>query len=252
MNRETPQVSEGFSDHEAEHKRRNWVGALLTVVVLALIGLLAGRILYFVYGIQNGGLTEGQIQFFSDYTPDDRLSNLPLPDGTINATTQDDPSLGESTALVKIVEFADFGCPYSRSSSFVVRALARQYADNVFYQYRDFPLDELHPGATLAAQASECAREQEKFWEFHDKLYLHQTDLSRERFLQFAQELNLHVTRFSSCLDSGRYAKEVEEDYLAGLEAGVRGTPTFFINGNRIAGAIPEAIFEKLIQGFAR
>lgn len=234
-----------------EHKRRNWVAVVLTTIVLLLVGLFAGRVIYFVYGLKSGTLTPENLSFFSDFTPDDELSQLPLPDGDINPVSDDDPSFGSRDAAVTIVEFADFGCPYSRTASFVVRALAQKYSDQVFYQYRDFPLEDVHPGATLAAQAAECAREQDKFWEFHDKIYLNQTDLRRERFVQFAQELNLNPRSFSRCLDSGRYAAEVNSDYQDGLDAGVRGTPTFFINGNRIPGSIPADTLEELIQRFA-
>src|SRR4029079_17144765 len=97
---------------------------------------------------------------------------------------------------VTIVEFADFGCPYSRASSFIMRSLARKYGDQIRYVYRDFPIEELHPGATLAAEAGDCAQEQNKFWEFHDKLYLNQTDLRQERLVQLAQEKNMNVEPF--------------------------------------------------------
>ena len=91
-------------------------------------------------------------------------------------------------------------------------------------------------------------RIKESFGEYHDKLYQNQSGLTQESLVEFAAELNMNAYQFETCLDSGRYADEVIEDYQAGVEAGVRGTPTFFVNGNRIAGAIPKDILDAIIQ----
>ena len=162
--------------------------------------------------------------------------------------TDNDPSLGSPDAKVTIVEFADFGCPYSRKSSYVIRALARKYGDEVRFIYRDFPITELHPQAKQTAQAANCAGDQDKFWEYHDKVYLNQNDLSDEKLVEFAEEINLDMDEFQSCFEEGAFTEEIDEDYQDGFDAGVRGTPTFFINGNRVPGSIPEDILDTLIQ----
>jgi len=229
-------------------RKHNVLAVVATVAVLALLAGLTWRTVYYARLIQTGQLTRGDLAFLDAYSPSTAAAATPLPQGEIDVTSPDDPSIGSPDAKVTIVEFADFGCPYSRESSFVVRSLAQKYGDDVHFIYRDFPIVELHTDAEIAAEAGECADEQGKFWEYHDKLYLNQTDLSEDHLIDLARETNLDVAAFTYCLKSGRYEKEVEEDMTAGVAAGVHGTPTFFINGNRIPGAIPENILDALIQ----
>lgn len=230
------------------HRKRGWIATVVTLLVLVLLGLFVARVVYFADLIRSGDLSAQSFSFTDKLTTNDILSRLPVEDGIYDLETSDDPSIGSAEAAVTIVEFADFECPFSRDSSFILRELATVYADNIYYIYRDFPLTDLHAMAQKAAEAGECAQDQGKFWEYHDKMYQNQTSLNEESLVAFAQSLNMNVTEFESCLDSGRYAEEVLDDYEAGLASGVRGTPTFFINGNRIAGSIPRDILEAIIQ----
>ena len=227
--------------------KHNWLAVLITLVGLALLALFAWRVVYYSTRIQSGELFAAP-SFLSSYTASVATSSIPIPPGQFNLDTEDDPALGSTAAKVTIVEFADFGCPYSRQSSQVVRAAAAKYGDQVRFVYRDYPINELHPTAERAAEAGECAQDQGKFWEYHDKLYLNQTDLRDETFVRFAEELNMDVPAFERCLESGVYEDEVALDYVAGLDAGVRGTPTFFLNGNRVPGSIPADVLDSLIQ----
>lgn len=230
------------------HRRRGLVATIVTLAVLGLLGVFVVRVVYYANLIRSGGLDPASLSFTSAYSVSAALAAQPIEDGTFDLATVDDPSLGPRSATVVIVEFADFGCPYSEESSFVVRELAAQYPDDVRFIYRDFPLSDIHPIAQKAAEAGECAQDQGKFWEYHDKLYQNQSSLTQDRLVEFATELNMNTYQFETCLDSGRYADEVIEDYQAGVEAGVRGTPTFFVNGNRIPGAIPKDILDAIIQ----
>lgn len=231
-----------------EHRRRNVIGTLVTLLVLGAISVFAWRVYHFATLIQSGDLTNDDLLFFDQYTASQTAAKLPVEDGEFDVTSSDDPMLGSESAAVTIVEFADFGCPYSRTESLVMRTLATVYSDQIRYIYRDFPVDELHPAARRAAEAGECAQEQDMFWEYHDKVYQNQTDLSDESLVRYAREINMNAGAFERCLKSGRYTAEVQADYDQGLAAGVRGTPTFFINGNRIVGAIPENVFTKMID----
>ncbi|NQV90385.1 DsbA family protein [Candidatus Uhrbacteria bacterium] len=230
------------------HRKRSWVATIVTLFVLALLGLFASRILYYADLIRSGEIDSRTLDFTQSFSTSSTLASQAIVDGAFDLTTTDDPSLGKTSAPIVIVEFADFGCPYSQESSYVVRELALKYPDSIQFIYRDFPLTELHPIAQKAAEAGECADDQGKFWEYHDKLYQNQNSLTEDRLVEFAESLNMNVFQFESCMKSGRYTAEVLEDYQAGIEAGVRGTPTFFINGNRIPGSIPADIFEALIQ----
>jgi protein-disulfide isomerase len=163
----------------------------------------------------------------------------------------DDPSLGPDNAQLTIVEFADFGCPYSKEESYVITALAKQYP-TVKFIYRDFPLDDIHPGANLAAQAGECAHEQGAFWEYHDLLYRHSGEFTTTALIDYAEQLDLNTAQFTECLTSGAYRDEVLNDARDGVSAGVEGTPTLFFNGQKISGAIPYQTFVDLIEAFTK
>jgi len=155
---------------------------------------------------------------------------------------------GNPSAPVSVVEFSDFQCPYCQKSEAVLRELLAKYKGKVNFSYRDFPLGDVHPQAQLAAEASRCAGEQGKFWEFHDLLFENQSKLERASLLEDAQELRLDARRFASCLNSGRYKPQIEQDVQDGLRAGVTATPGFFINGIFLGGAQPAATFEKVID----
>lgn len=234
-------------DEQSVHRYRGWIATIITLLVLGFLGFFTYRVLYFAEQIRSGEITSSY-EFTQNFSLSTQLSGAPILDGEYDVVSTDDPSLGIPGAPVTIVEFADFGCPYSRESSFVMRELATLYPEQVHYIYRDFPLTDLHPIAQKASEAGECAQEQGKFWEFHDKMYQNQAFLSEDAFVDYAQELNLNVTQFKSCMSSGRHAQEVLLDYEDGVEAGVRGTPTFFINGNRIPGAIPSDILDAIVQ----
>ena len=162
--------------------------------------------------------------------------------------SQDDPFFGQKDALVKIVEFGDFQCPYCRQSFPVVREILSKYQNDIYFVYRDFPVISIHQEALKAAEAAQCALEQEKFWPMHDKLFINQENLSLTDLKVYAMEIGLDTAKFNGCLDSGKYSAEVIQDYEDGIGLGVIGTPTFFINGYRISGSIPSEIFTRLIE----
>ena len=122
-----------------------------------------------------------------------------------------------------------------------------QYAGKVKLVFRHFPLD-FHDKAPKAAEASLCAADQKKFWEFHDVLFKNQDKLSIEDLKATATTLGLDATKFNECLDSGKMKKVVEDDTAAGKKVGVTGTPAFFINGTMLSGAQPIEAFKEVID----
>ncbi|MFZ3263791.1 MAG: thioredoxin domain-containing protein [Terriglobales bacterium] len=148
----------------------------------------------------------------------------------------DAPRLGPANAPVQIVEFADYECPYCQKVNEDLARLREQFGSQVSLVYKDFPLP-MHPLAAKAAEAAHCAGEQGKFWEFHDSLF--QTKrLQTSDLRQQATALKLDTTRFDKCLDSGEQATEVKNDAQEGKRLGLQGTPSFFINGHFMSGAI--------------
>ncbi len=240
-----------MQEQDEIHNERNWVATVATFIVLLLVSLFLWRVVYYVNLIQSGSIDKSSPQLVGSFTSSLRLASEQIPEGEFDVVTVDDPFLGAENSKLTIVEFADFGCPYSQASSLIMRKLSTENPDKIRYIYRDFPLIEIHPLAQKASEASHCAKDQNKFWEYHDKLYQNQNDLSQKRLYQFAQELGLNSGRFKSCLDSDKYKDEVKKDFDDGVRAGVRGTPTFFINGNRIPGVIPEKVLNELLAAVA-
>ncbi|MBM5789733.1 DsbA family protein [Candidatus Parcubacteria bacterium] len=230
------------------HRQRNWVATFVTLLVLGLIGAFVWRVLFLANQIRSGEVDPASFARTQTFTTNLRLAAIPLSEQPGGVFSEDDPSSGRTDAPLTIVEFADFGCPYSREAGFTMRELAINYPEKFRYIYRDFPITDIHPLAQKAAEAGECAAEQGRFWEYHDKLYQNQSDLSQDRLYAFAKELGLNAGAFRSCLDSGSKRAEVLEDSQAGLNAGVRGTPTFFLNGQKAEGVIPKETLEQWIS----
>jgi len=155
---------------------------------------------------------------------------------------------GNPNAPVRIIEFSDFQCPFCRRVQPTLLEVLAKYSGQVSLAYRDFPLRELHAQAQIAAEASRCAGEQGKFWEFHDRLYAQPSAFDRLTLGEHAQTLGLDVQQFNTCVESGKYRAAVEEDLQAGMQAGVNGTPGFFINGVFLDGAQPASEFERIID----
>jgi protein-disulfide isomerase len=155
---------------------------------------------------------------------------------------------GSLSARVVVVEFSDFSCPFCREAEQTLGEVLAKYGGRVSLAYRDFPLREVHPRAQLAAEASRCAEEQGKFWEYHDLLFGNQSKQSREDLLENARKIALDEKRFASCMDSGKYKPQIDKDVQDAIRIGVSGTPGFFINGIFLAGAQPASAFEKIID----
>lgn len=172
----------------------------------------------------------------------------------VSDLADDDPSLGNPEAAVTIVEFGDFQCPFcgrffrETEPEIIVRYVKTGKARFV---YRDFSF--LGPESGWAAQAAECADKQGKFWQYHDYLYSNQQGenqgaFSRENLKRFAIQLGLDAKKFNSCLDSEEFLQEINKDTADGRAAGVSGTPTTFINGRPVVGALPLSEFERIIE----
>ncbi len=193
------------------------------------------------------------------------VSNIALPSG--NAAPSEKQSeyvesapieviLGNADAEMTITEYSDFECP-----------LCKRYFDNNFeeirtayvdtgkakYIFKQFPLSSIHPKAQEAGEAALCAYEQEKFWEMHEMLFEKQREWARSSdyiadFIAYSGELGMDQAAFEECLTSGKHANNVEKDYNEGRQRGVSGTPTVFVNDQKIVGAQPLSEFTKVID----
>lgn len=160
----------------------------------------------------------------------------------------DNPSKGPEDALVTIIEFTDFECPFCSRAQETLDVLVESYGSRVRLVFRDMPLAALHPDSPKAHEAAACARDQGRFWEMHDKFFASQSDLSVPALKRYASELGLDADEFASCLDGGAKAAAVDANVAAGRTYGVSGTPAFFINGILVAGAQPLSAFTQVID----
>ncbi|MCK6584163.1 MAG: DsbA family protein [Anaerolineales bacterium] len=165
---------------------------------------------------------------------------------------------GDPDAPVTIVEFADFQCPYcGRFFTQTEPLIDEQYMQSGKVRFGYFHFAFLGPESNWAAEASECAADQDKFWEFHDKLYGSQSGenqgtFNKDRLKKFAEELGLDTKAFNECLDSGKYAQLIRDESSTASSIGIRSTPTFLINGQPVIGAQPFDIFKQTIDGFLK
>jgi protein-disulfide isomerase len=158
------------------------------------------------------------------------------------------PVRGDVKAPVTIVEFSDFHCPFCRTVQPTLLQLLAKYRGQVRLIYKHFPLDSLHPQARRASEASWCANEQGRFWEFHDRVYAAGPDASDATLGKFAADASLDKAAFDTCLASGRATAAIQKDVNEGTTHGINGTPGFFVNGRYLSGAVPLTAFENIIQ----
>jgi protein-disulfide isomerase len=148
-----------------------------------------------------------------------------------------DHILGPETATVTLLEYGDYECPYCGLAHPIVKELLRRFGDQLRFVFRHFPLIQVHPHAEHAAQAAEAAGRQGKFWEMHDYLFEHQDALDDANLVLYAIDLNLDLPRFEQDFGDPAIIEHIREDVLSGIQSGVNGTPTFFINGVRHDGS---------------
>lgn len=233
---------------------QRWKGILIPLMILAFLvffGFLTYRVTIYLGKIQRGEVID-----ISSFSNNDSASQLSEGSGpklqTINNEAVnnfgDDPTLGPDTADVTIVMFEDFECPFCGKASPVIKAMREEFGDSVRFVYRDFPLTSIHPNAQKAAEAGQCAHAQGKFWEYHDLLFKNQTKLAVDDLKTYASTLGVNTIQFNTCLDTGEYADEVQQDFEDGVRAGVSGTPTFFFNGNPVKGVLTQNAFVQIIS----
>jgi protein-disulfide isomerase len=174
-------------------------------------------------------------------------SRPPVPPEVYKVVVGDSPAKGGKQPKVTIVEFSEFQCPFCGRVTPTVKQIHDTYQDDVQVVFKHLPLP-MHQNAGMAAEASEAAREQGKFWEMHDKLFANQQTLDRASLEKFAQEIGLDLGKFKAALDSGKYKSRVEADSKQAAQFGVTGTPSFFVNGRKLVGAQPFESFKALID----
>lgn len=245
------QASEDLQGGRACFSPKVILRSLVFGVVLVVVCMFSWRVFSFYRGIQTGEINPGLAYTTTDFS---RAAHAFAAKAAANASGTpaligvNDPTTGTTSPKIIIVEFGDFGCPYSKEVAPIVRAVAKQHSADIQLVFRDFPLDDLHPGATLAALGGGCAAEQGKFWEYHDAMFASNVELGLEEILAVGEGVGIETEAFRSCIESSYYGNAVAADIADGASLGVVGTPTFFFNGEKVEGSIPFNIFNQIVN----
>lgn len=221
---------------DKNNKKTYLFGLMTGITVVAVIGFIIVLIMYLNNNGNEASDTLGDVN--NNVNTDD---TKPAPTPTSNKVnikvSKDDHIRGNFDAPITIVEFSDFQCSYCSSFHNTLKQVLDEYPNDFRWVYKHFPLDSIHPYARKAAEASECASDQGKFEEYSDRLFTGQKQINDEYFPKLAKELGLNISEFEECLDSGKYASKVNNDFNYGRSIGVTGTPGAFINGVKMRGA---------------
>ena len=160
------------------------------------------------------------------------------------------PSFGPADAPIQVVEFSDFECPFCSRGADVVHQLKAKYGNKMHFTFKQFPLP-MHKNAAPAAEAALCVNEQgsDKFFKYHDILFKNQDKLDAANLEKFAKEAGANVDKFKECVTAKKFATAVQQDMQTGEKIGVKSTPTFFVNGQLVSGAVPIEQFAEIIEG---
>ena len=142
--------------------------------------------------------------------------------------------IGNPKAAITLVEYGDYECPHCGLAHPLIKRLLKEMGDQILFVFRNFPLQESHPHAFMAALAAEAAGRQGKFWEMHDLIFDYQRQLSADLLLKLAEQLDLNLEQFGKDWKSDEITGKVERDFESGIRSGVNGTPTFFVNGTPV------------------
>lgn len=260
----TPPVEEIEEEEAAEEEVPTSTSQALPVQLWSVLVLVA-----FVLGLGAGYLVWGRQQDARSLAAEQRAREAEQRAATAEAAAaraagqetapqevirypvpeDDDYVYGSDSAEITIIEFSDYECPFCKRWHLEVwPQIKEKYGDQVRLVYRDFPLESIHPNATPAAEAANCAGEQDRYYEFNELLFAGGKPLEAATYEAYASQLKLDMEQFNQCVSERRYRDEVQADLAYAAELGVRSTPTFFINGLAVVGAQPFEVFDQIIS----
>lgn len=240
---ELPENPAAIQEDTVTFKRSHFY-SVLTVLAFAT-GVLLG---YVVWGMDSPGGTTAQ----TANQPSGAVVEAPVTQQAqfkrYDIPVENAYAIGPADAPITIVEFSDYQCPFCRRwHDEVYEPLLAAYPGQIRLVYRHLPLTSIHPDAMSAAEAAMCAGEQDAYWQYHEKLFSSES-LGNPTYIQYAQDLNLNMATFESCLSDHKYQQAIQQDSDFALNLGIRSTPTFFINGLALVGAQPLDVFKDVID----
>lgn len=160
----------------------------------------------------------------------------------------DDHILGPKVAKASLLEYGDYQCPFCGAAYPIIKEIQRSLSKDLQFAFRNFPLASIHHYAEQAAEAAEAAGAQGKFWQMHDLLYENQARQDMDALLAYGAMIGLEMEVYSEALVSRKFREKVRKDFMTGIESGVNGTPTFFINGIRYNGPVEQGAMVSAIK----
>jgi protein-disulfide isomerase len=227
---------------------------ILALFIWSMVVSGIGVYNYIQYGNCNGPSSVG-FCIFDPTGENSKVSECKTPAQGVDTHTQivyptvqaDDPFIGSPNATLTIIEFGCYVCPYTKKAEPIVQEVLDYYKGKVNLQYKSFLLPN-HNMSMQSSLAAYCALEQGKYLEYHNLLFANQENLAEDSLFQFASELDMNASQFNYCMATEKYKNKVEEVSLAGIHAGVYGTPTFFVNNQMIVGPKPFKTFKNVID----
>jgi len=219
---------------------KKWWGILLVVVFMLFFATLTAFAFYAYHlnkPIKNNGV--------------DSLKKISLNYEKLNEQTRakiegtDNYWIGAAKPKITIVEFGDFACHHTKKSFPKIREMGTKYKNDVKIIFRDMPLQE---NSLKLAMAARCAGEQGLFWPMYDKLFQNQGVSKDNELVEMANQIGADTSRFAACLSDQKYIKQIQKDFSDGKDLGVKGTPTWFVNGVKLQGDVPLAVWENIIK----
>lgn len=223
--------------------------ALLSWILLIIMLVSAAAIVYGFYNFVAYGNCNGPNS--NDFCIYNALLSGSVEDKTADIKPLEadyNPTIGGADAPVKIVEVGCFSCPFTKKAEPFRQQILDKYGSNVSFTFRVMPLPH-HNFSSETAEAAYCALDQGKYWEYHDKLFEYQSNMSIQKLHDIAAELGMDTTKFDTCFDSNTHAEKVRKDYDIGVAAGIFATPTYFVNGRVFVGLKAFADFEQIVAG---
>jgi protein-disulfide isomerase len=222
---------------QKDKKAKNTRGSTVFFFALPIAMLVGLGIGYLIWG-RDGSASKTAVA--------DESQGAPV---RYDVSVDDDPFLGSKDAPVTIIMFSDYQCVYCQKwYTEVFTPLMQNYPGKIRFVYRDFPLSTIHPSATTAAEAADCAGDQNKYWDFFNAIFTGTEKLSDQSIQTYASAIQLDMESFNQCLSSHKYKNEVEADFSYAADLGVQSTPTFFVNGIAVIGAQPYQVFSSLVE----
>ncbi|MFA7314907.1 MAG: thioredoxin domain-containing protein [Candidatus Magasanikbacteria bacterium] len=219
--------------------------SLLAIIITTFLIFFIYYSIQFKYGNKNDiqKITQKYEQNFS--TAVDKNAPQDITDYS-KLIQKHNPKIGDKNAKITVIAFVDFECPFSQASYPIFAHVLEKYKPVLQVIYKNLPLAELHPNATSAALATTCANEQNKFWEFYNQAFTTKK-LDTDSLYSYATTLGLDMTKFDLCYKSQKYEADLEQDMTDAVSIGLRGTPTYLVNGEIVEGSISSEEWDKII-----